>query len=213
MKMRIVIYIVLTFYFVGTSIRAANVMNITDVLHKGGQFTTFRSLLMRTQVGNLLQIELNIVQGGLTIFAPTDNAFQRLKPGTLNYLTDHQKVALLLYHVLPSYYSLSQFQMLKNPQRTRASVNDLNGGYFNLDVRSSGVNQVNISTGLVDTPISNSFYSRSPLAIYQVDQVLLPADIFAPLPPTSSTPDVVHIFERLHQIIENVIVSMFKMID
>ena len=38
---------------------------------------------------------------GLTFFAPNDNAFTKLKTGTLNGLTDQQKIQLLLYHVLP----------------------------------------------------------------------------------------------------------------
>ncbi|GLJ37872.1 hypothetical protein SUGI_0770440 [Cryptomeria japonica] len=186
MKMRVLICIALTFYFVGTSVSAANVTNITGVLDKGGQFTTFMNLLSSTQVGSQLQNQLNNSQSGLTIFAPTDNAFQELKPGALNSITDQQKVALLLYHVLPSYYALTQFQTLSNPLRTQATGNS--GLPYNLNVTTGGVNQVNVSTGLVDTPISNSLYSQSPLAIYQVEKVLLPTDIFAPAPTTSPTP-------------------------
>ncbi|KAJ0979343.1 hypothetical protein J5N97_014817 [Dioscorea zingiberensis] len=44
-------------------------------------------------------------------------------------------------------------------------------------------NQVNISTGIVNTTVSNTLYSDNQLAVYQVDKVLLPPDIFRPSAP------------------------------
>ncbi|KAK7830136.1 fasciclin-like arabinogalactan protein 11 [Quercus suber] len=57
-------------------------------------------------------------------------------------------------------------------------------------------NQVNISTGLVNTTLGGTVYSDNQLDIYQVEKVLLPLDIFNPKPkrkapapaPTLSTP-------------------------
>nr|AAV30853.1 arabinogalactan-like protein [Pinus taeda]AAV30854.1 arabinogalactan-like protein [Pinus taeda]AAV30855.1 arabinogalactan-like protein [Pinus taeda]AAV30856.1 arabinogalactan-like protein [Pinus taeda]AAV30857.1 arabinogalactan-like protein [Pinus taeda] len=102
-------------------------LNLSGILDKAGQFNTFLSLLKSTQVGMQLQSQLNNSQQGITIFAPSDAAFAALKPGALNSITDQDKIALLQYHALPSYYTFSQFQTVSNPVRTMASGN---GGPF-----------------------------------------------------------------------------------
>ncbi|KAL2488808.1 fasciclin-like arabinogalactan protein 11 [Forsythia ovata] len=116
------------------------------------------------------------VQHGLTVFAPADNAFSSLKSGTLNSLSDQQKVALVQFHVLPTFLSVSQFQTVSNPLRTQAGNND--NGQFPLNVTTSG-NQVNVSTGVDDATVANTIYTDNQLAVYQVDKVLLPLSIFA----------------------------------
>lgn len=115
------------------------------------------------------------------MFAPTDNAFSQLKAGTLNTLSDQEKVQLLQFHVIPNFLSTSQFQTVSNPLRTQAGNG--NNGQFPLNVTTSG-NQVNVSTGVVDATVANTLYTdNSQLAIYQVDSVLLPMAIFGPQPP------------------------------
>ncbi|XP_072978490.1 fasciclin-like arabinogalactan protein 11 [Typha angustifolia] len=151
--------------------------NITAVLEKAGQFSTFIRLLKTTQVSDQINNQLNNSNTGLTIFAPTDNAFSSLPAGTLNSLTDQQKVALIQFHILPSLVSMSQFQTVSNPLRTQAG--NANNGQYPLNITAIG-SQVNISTGIVNTTISNSLFSDGQLAVYQVDQVLLPLDIFRP---------------------------------
>ncbi|XP_059427740.1 fasciclin-like arabinogalactan protein 11 [Corylus avellana] len=155
--------------------------NITGILDKAGQFTTFIRLLKGTQVANQINTQLNNSNQGLTIFAPTDNAFSALKSGTLNSLTDQQKVQLVQFHILPSLFSISQFQTVSNPLRTQAG--DSSNGEFPLNVTTSG-NQVNLTTGVVDATVANTIFSDSQFAVYQVDKVLLPLDIFgAPVSP------------------------------
>ncbi|XP_008789092.2 fasciclin-like arabinogalactan protein 12 [Phoenix dactylifera] len=154
--------------------------NITKILEKAGQFTTFMRLLKSTQVGDQINQQLNNSNSGLTVFAPSDNAFSSLSAGILNSLTDQQKVALIQFHVLPSFISTTQFQTVSNPLRTQAG--DVNNGQFPLNVTTTG-NTVNITTGIVNTTVSNTIYSDNQLAVYQVDQVLLPLDIFGPHAP------------------------------
>lgn len=156
--------------------------NITGILAKAGQFTTFIRLLDSTQVADQINTQINNSNQGLTIFAPSDNAFSSLKAGMLNSLTDQQKVQLLQFHILPNFLSISSFQTASNPLRTQAG--NSNNGEFPLNVTTSG-NQVNITTGVVNTTVSNSVYSDGQLAVYQVDQVLLPLEFFkspAPAP-------------------------------
>jgi len=142
-------------------------VNLTAILEKGGQFTTFIRLLYSTQVVNQIAIQLNSSTDGLTVFAPTDNAFQNLKTGTINNLTQQQQVDLVQYHVLPKFYTLANFQTISNPVRTQA-------GDFVLTITYVANNQVNVSTGMIETPINNPLRQESPLAVYQLDKVLLP---------------------------------------
>lgn len=51
-----------------------------------------------------------------------------------------------------------------------------------LNVTSSG-NQVNMTTGIVNTTVGGTVYSDNQLAVYQLDKVLLPRDFFVPKPP------------------------------
>ncbi|XP_039142818.1 fasciclin-like arabinogalactan protein 9 [Dioscorea cayenensis subsp. rotundata] len=157
-------------------------LNLTGVLEKGGQYTTFLRLLKETQVGQQVQSQLNNSYDGLTIFAPTDNAFSNLKAGTLNSLNAQEQVSLILYHVLPRYYSLVTFETASNPVRTQASGSN---GVYAVNITSS-TNQVNVSTGIVNTPVQTVLYSDFPLAVYSVDKVLLPYDLFGPKPPASA---------------------------
>lgn len=161
----------------------AGPINITGILDKNGQYTTFIRLLTTTQVATQITNQLNSSTEGMTVFAPTDNAFQSLKAGTLNGLTDQQQVQLVLYHILPKYYSLTQLLTVSNPVRTQATGQD--GGVFGLNFTGQG-NQVNVSTGLVEIEINNALRKDSPLAVYQVDKVLLPLELFGAKAPSSA---------------------------
>ncbi|ERN05318.1 hypothetical protein AMTRI_Chr08g208790 [Amborella trichopoda] len=153
--------------------------NITAVLEKAGQYTMLIRLMKATQVADQMNQQLNNSAQGLTIFAPTDNAFSSLKPGTLNSLTDQQKVSLIQFHIIPSFISVPQFQTVTNPLRTQAGSGE---DQFPLNVTTSG-NQVNVSTGINDAPVANTVYTDGQLAVYQVDKVLLPIAIFRPAVP------------------------------
>ncbi|XP_021751602.1 fasciclin-like arabinogalactan protein 11 [Chenopodium quinoa] len=156
--------------------------NVTAILSKAGQFTMFVKLLESTQEADQINNQLNNSNSGLTIFAPPDNAFSSLKSGLLNSLSDQQKVQLVQFHILSDYVAQSEFQTASNPLRTQAG--NSNDGEYPLNVTTSG-NQVNITTGVVNTTVSNSIYSDGQLAVYQVDQVLLPLAFFrtpAPAP-------------------------------
>ncbi|KAK9280108.1 hypothetical protein L1049_013795 [Liquidambar formosana] len=157
--------------------------NITKILEKAGQFTLLIRLMKSTQVGDQINTQLNTSSQGLTVFAPTDNAFSSLKTGTLNSLTDEQQVELLQFHVLPTFMSTTQFQTVSNPLRTQAGDNTAYG--FPLNVTTSG-NQVNVTTGVVNATVSSTIYSDNQLAVYGVDKVLLPMSIFGPKPPAAA---------------------------
>ncbi|XP_065873182.1 fasciclin-like arabinogalactan protein 6 [Euphorbia lathyris] len=167
-------------------------INLTGILDKNGQFTTFIRLLTSTQVATQINNQLNSSTEGMTVFAPTDNAFNNLKAGTLNGLSIQQQVQVVLYHVLPKFYTLSNLLLVSNPVRTQATGQD--GGVFGLNFTGQG-NQVNVSSGVVETQINNALRQDFPLAVYQLDKVLLPEELFgvkapsaAPAPPAKSSP-------------------------
>jgi len=159
------------------SVTPSDTQNVSAILEKGGQYTTFIRLLKTTQQDTQLNSQLNngFSGNGYTMFAPTDNAFNNLKAGTLNSLTQQQQVALVQGHILPQFYTMESFQTASNPIRTQASGQD---GPFTLNITATANNQLNISTGVVVVPVNNALVATKPLAIYPVDKVLLPYELF-----------------------------------
>ncbi|CAI9762066.1 unnamed protein product [Fraxinus pennsylvanica] len=123
--------------------------NIIAILGKAKQYTSFIRLLKTTQLADQLNSQLDNSNQGFTIFAPTDVAFSNLKQGMLNSLTDQQKIQLIQFHVLPSFFSVSQFQTASNPLRTQVG----NDEQFPLNVTTTG-NQVNITTDTVNATVA-----------------------------------------------------------
>lgn len=158
-------------------------VNLTGILDKNGQFTTFIRLLTSTQVANQVENQLNSSTEGMTVLAPTDNAFNNLKAGALNDLSIQQQVQLVLSHILPKFYTLSNLLLVSNPVRTQATGQD--GGVFGLNFTGQG-NQVNVSSGVVETQINNALRQNFPLAVYQVDKVMLPEELFGVKAPTAA---------------------------
>ncbi|KAF3952704.1 hypothetical protein ACB098_06G117600 [Castanea mollissima] len=157
-------------------------LNLTAVLEKNGQYSTLIRLLQETQTDIQIANQLNNSAQGLSVFAPTDNAFNNLPSGTINGLTNQNKVLLLQYHIIPKYYSLTDLLTVSNPVPTQAS--DQNGNW-GLNFTGQG-NQVNVSTGINATQINNALRQQPPLAVYQVDKVLLPEELFGARSPASA---------------------------
>ncbi|EEF29776.1 fasciclin-like arabinogalactan protein 12 [Ricinus communis] len=152
--------------------------DVVKILEKAGHFTILVRLLKATKEDSELLSELNNTNNGVTMFAPNDNAFSSLKVGTLNSLSDEQKAELTKFHVVPTYISSTQFQTVTNPVRTQAGTGDR----VALNVTTVG-SFVNLTTGLTNASVLGTVYSDNQLAIYQVDKVLLPLDVFTPKPP------------------------------
>lgn len=163
----------------------AGPINITAILEKGSQYTNFISFLIDNGIDKQINNQVNSSTEGMTVFAPTDNAFANLPAGTLNNLTDHQQVQLILYHVLSKYYSLANLLTVSNPVRTQASGQD--NGVFGLNFTGQAT-QVNVSTGIVETFVNNPLRQDRPLAVYQVDKVLLPLEFYVAKPPAAAPP-------------------------
>ncbi|XP_020235856.1 fasciclin-like arabinogalactan protein 11 [Cajanus cajan] len=153
-------------------------IDIVQILRKAKRFSVLTRLLKTTQLINQLNSQLvTSGSGGLTLFAPEDSAFSKLKAGFLNSLTDRQKVELLQFHTLSSYLSISNFDTLTNPVQTQAGDDPQR---LQLNVTTYGGSQVSMPTGAVNASVTGTVYSDNKLAIYQVDKVLLPLDLVLP---------------------------------
>ncbi|GAA0170603.1 cell adhesion molecule [Lithospermum erythrorhizon] len=156
-------------------------VNITDLLSVAGPFHTFLNYLESTKVIDTFQDRANNTEEGITIFVPKDSAFSSLKTPSLKNLTNDQLKSLLLFHALPHYYSLSEF---KNLSTQVSPVNTLAGYPLNF-TDDSGT--IHINSGWTLTKVSSSVHASVPVAIYQVDKVLLPIAIFGTdIPPTAA---------------------------
>ncbi|KAJ6401429.1 hypothetical protein OIU84_016777 [Salix udensis] len=170
-------------------------VNLTLLLSVAGPFQNFLNYLESTKVIDTFQNQANNTDEGITIFVPKDDAFKNLKNPSLSNLTQDQLKQLILFHALPHFYSLSDFKNLSqvSPISTFAGA----GGYALNFTDSSGT--VHLDSGWSKTKVSSSVHATDPVAIYQVDKVLLPEAIFgtdipptpapAPAPETSPTAD------------------------
>ncbi|XP_057739382.1 fasciclin-like arabinogalactan protein 11 [Arachis stenosperma] len=156
----------------------APTIDIIQILKKAKRFSVLIRLLETTQLINQLNSQLvTSGSGGLTLFAPEDTAFSKLKPGFLNSLSDRKKVELLQFHTLSSFISISNFDTLTNPVQTQAGDDPQR---LQLNVTTYGGSHVSMTTGAVNASITGTVYTDSKLAIYQVDKVLLPLDVVLP---------------------------------
>ncbi|KAE8735551.1 Fasciclin-like arabinogalactan protein 11 [Hibiscus syriacus] len=128
--------------------------NVTKILEKLANSPLNPSSKIHTSSGSAIRSAQQLQQW-MTMFAPTDNAFSSLKSGTLNSLSDEQKVELVQFHV-PTYLISNQFQTISNPLRTQAG--DSGDGKFPLNITTSG-NSVNITSGLTNTSVSGTIYT------------------------------------------------------
>ncbi|KAI9077146.1 hypothetical protein K1719_040968 [Acacia pycnantha] len=160
--------------------------DITRILKKAKVFTVFGRLLKTTEIINNVNSQLITAKsGGLTILAPDDGAFSELKAGFLNSLNNGQKIELLQFHILPVFVASNNFDSLNNPVQTLAGTD--NPARLQLNVTTVG-DSVNITTGVVNATIKGVVYSDRQLAIYRLDNVLLPLDFVLPKSAPAAAP-------------------------
>ncbi|OIW16442.1 hypothetical protein TanjilG_19158 [Lupinus angustifolius] len=168
---------------------APDFVNLTELLTVAGPFHTFLNYLESTKVIETFQNQANNTEEGITILVPKDSAFSSLKKPSLSKLTDDQIKQVILFHALPHFYSLADF---KNLSETGSTPTFAGGDYTLNFTDDSG--SVHISSGWSITKVTSAVHSTDPVAIYQVDKVLLPEAIFGtdipPAPAPAPTPDI-----------------------
>ncbi|KAF0935605.1 hypothetical protein E2562_035034 [Oryza meyeriana var. granulata] len=157
----------------------AGPLNLTEILTKATHYNTFIRLLKDTEVTSQVSSLLNNDRNadGLTVLAPTDAAFGRLRPGTLNRMDAQAQSELVLFHILPKYYGFVTFETTTNPVRTQASGQH---GVCTVNVTTAGEEKVNVLSGLMETTLGKALHEGHPLAVYSLNDVLLPPDMFGP---------------------------------
>ncbi|CAL0301575.1 unnamed protein product [Lupinus luteus] len=116
---------------------------------------------------------------GVTIFAPSDADFTKLsESGRLQSLPADQKVLVLKFHGIHSYYSESILKTLVNPFQPTLATEATTAGSYRFSLSHFRGNVV-INTGVDNrTVVLKTIYDRKPVAIYSVSNVLLPRDLF-----------------------------------
>ncbi|KAJ7558407.1 hypothetical protein O6H91_04G037800 [Diphasiastrum complanatum] len=153
-------------------------VNMTTTLVNAGKFHTLVDLLQSTGlVDALTQKE---TESGITLFAPTDDAFSALPAGDLATLTQAQISSILEYHVLPSYFTLTALESISSPSvQTLASGKS---GKSTLSISTSS-DIVTLNTGVDTAQVLTTLIDQSPLlAVYVINAVLLPVEIFPATP-------------------------------
>lgn len=158
-------------------------INVTDVLVKAMNFNFLVSLMEAS--GVVSEFESEEAGAGITIFAPSDDAFSALNPETLQGLTAEKKAVILKYHVLLSYYPLGSLQTIVNPVQPTLATQAMGAGSYTINItRMDGM--VAVNTGIVQASVTETVFDQKPLSIFAVSKVLLPIEIFGTKSPVPS---------------------------
>ncbi|XP_013688294.2 fasciclin-like arabinogalactan protein 8 [Brassica napus] len=157
--------------------------NITGLLENAG-CKTFAKMLAKS--GVLKKYE-SVIKKGLTVFAPSDEAFKAKDVPDPTKLTKANMVSLLEYHALAHYKPKGSLKSNKNKVSTLATTG---AGNFDLTTSTSG-DEVVLHTGIASSRLVHTVLDATPVVIFTVDNVLLPTELFgnshspAPVPALS----------------------------
>lgn len=162
---------------------APHYVDLAELLSVAGPFHTFLNYLEKTNVIETFQSQANKTKEGVTIFVPKDSAFAAIKQSTFSNLTGDQLKTLLLYHAFPKFYSLAEFKNLSelNP------VNTFAGAPYTLNL-TDDMGTISVQSMWSRPKISSSVYATRPVAVYALNKVLLPMQIFSKDPPLAPAP-------------------------
>ncbi|KAF8715048.1 hypothetical protein HU200_027595 [Digitaria exilis] len=174
-------------------------VNLTDLLSLAGPYGTFLDYLERTDVLRTLQSMANATDvdashPGLTVFAPEDSAFAAVDAAALSNLTSDELRTLMLCHAAPRYLPLSSFAALA----ASGPVATLAGGSQCAVNVTYAAGRISVASGWTSKArLVTSVYSTRPVAVYALDAVLLPRQVFpaepavaAPVPAPAPSPPV-----------------------
>ena len=137
----------------------ADVAATSDIVETATAAGSFKTLLAAVEAGGLVDTLKG--PGPFTVFAPTDEAFAKLPPGTVDaLLADKTKlVAVLTYHVVAGNVSSAQVSRMTEAKTVQ-------GGMIKIDT-TSGVKINNATVSKADIAASNG-------VIHVIDTVLMP---------------------------------------
>ncbi|ERN05729.1 fasciclin-like arabinogalactan protein 2 [Amborella trichopoda] len=127
---------------------------------------------------------VDAVSGGLTAFCPTDDIWTKFVPKYKNLSADH-KVSLLLFHGVPIYQSMQGLKSNNGPMNTLATDG---AASYSVTVQNDG-EQVTLKTKAVTAKITGTIIDEDPLAVFSIDKVLQPKELFAGAPAPAPAPE------------------------
>ncbi|XP_071730061.1 fasciclin-like arabinogalactan protein 2 [Rutidosis leptorrhynchoides] len=149
---------------------AAPDLNLTSLLQRDG-CQSFHDLLTTSgAIGTFL----SSADGGVTVFCPGDDAITAFAPKYKN-LTASEKTSLLLYHGVPVYNSMGMLRSSNGLMNTLATEGAKKK--YDFTVQNDG-NDVTLKTKVVTATISGTVVDEEPIAIYTIDKVLQPSELF-----------------------------------
>lgn len=155
---------------------APSAQNITAIMSTHG-CKVFAETLLASDAEKTYEDNLD---GGLTIFCPLDDPFKSFLPKYKN-LTAAGKQALLEFHGVPVYQSVAMLKANNGLMNTLATDG---ASKFDFTVQNEG-EEVTLKTKIVTAKITGTLIDEQPLAIYTLNHVLLPKELFkAALSPT-----------------------------
>ncbi|KAF6153782.1 hypothetical protein GIB67_001015 [Kingdonia uniflora] len=144
-------------------------LNLTELMAKKG-CKAFADLL---SANGALKVYEDNSDGGLTVFCPIDQVVKDFMPKYKN-LTAGGKSSLLLYHGVPIYQSM---QMMKSNNGGLNTLATDGAKKFDFTVQNDG-EVVTLKTKIVTAKITGTVLDEQPVAIYTINKVLLPKELF-----------------------------------
>ncbi len=146
----------------GTSKSTSDAMNTKDIVDTAVKAGSFNTLVKAVQAADLEETLRG--EGPFTVFAPTDEAFAKLPPGTIEDLlkpeNKSQLQAVLTYHVVPG-------KVMAEDAAALTAAKTVNGKSFSITKSGDGLMVDNANVIQADIPTSNG-------VIHVIDQVILP---------------------------------------
>ncbi|KAK8527096.1 hypothetical protein V6N13_084967 [Hibiscus sabdariffa] len=145
-------------------------LNISDIMSAGGCKVFADTLLANPEAMRTYEDNVN---GGMTVFCPVDGPFKAFLPKYQN-LTASNKESFLEFFGVPVYQSMSMLKSNNGLMNTLASDG---AGNFDFTVQNEG-EDVTLKTGVNTVRITGTLLDEQPVAIYTIDEVLLPKELF-----------------------------------
>ncbi|CAI0378795.1 unnamed protein product [Linum tenue] len=155
-------------------------MNLTGIMSAHGCKVFADTLLAYPDASKTFQESMD---GGLTVFCPMDDPFKAFLPRFKN-LTAAGKVSLLEFFGVPVYMSMS---MLKSNNGVMNTLATDGASKYDFTVQNDG-EQVTLKTKSTTALVTGTLIDEQPLAVYTIDKVLLPRELFKDAPSPTPAP-------------------------
>lgn len=116
-----------------------------DIVNTAIEAGSFSMLVSAIQAAGLIDTLRGI--GPFTVFAPDDEAFAKLPPGTFdNLLTDKPKLkAILMYHVVPGKFAVDEIGQMKTAKTLQGQEVKIDAHKWHLHMNPK-INDANITS-------------------------------------------------------------------